>query len=110
MFATVIAPDIGAARLAAERNLDTWPSLKCSACTVVCWGVAVAIVAVGAAAVASLSTTSPVVVSLAATVGVTAKAALAFIATLTTAISRGAAAVVGAICIWAGTCTAADLR
>lgn len=109
MFATEIAPKLVAARTAIERGVETWPSLKCSSCVLVCWAVGVAIVGLGTAAAGSLTAGSSVVVSLANLVGCSPGAALAFLKTVIPLIAKGVRVVVGAICIWTQTCTKADL-
>ncbi len=109
MFALTTGPELLTARQAIEKGLDTWPSFKCSACTVLCWGVAAAFVALGAAAAGTLTVGSSVVLTLAGLVGCSTAAALIFLQTLIPLIAKGVAAVVGAICIWTGTCTKADL-
>jgi len=110
MFSLTTAPELMNARQAIEQGLDTWPSFKCSGCTVVCWGVAAAFVALGAAAAGTLTGGSAVVVSLAGLVGCSTAAALLFLQTLVPLIAKGVAAVAAAICLWTGTCTQADLR
>ena len=104
MYAVTIAPDLALIHAAARGELDTWPSLKCSACQVTCFVVAGLIFAVGTSALGGLTTSSACVTALAELVGCTAQVALAFIKTLGDYMLKGVAAVVNAICVWTGTC------
>lgn len=79
--------------------------LKCGACKVASWGLAVSIVAAGAAALSTLTAGSAIVIALASFGGVSLTAALAFAQTLGEAIAGGVSAVVQAICGWVGLCT-----
>ncbi|MEJ8560638.1 hypothetical protein QTO30_04925 [Yoonia sp. GPGPB17] len=104
MFAVTIMPDLAMAKSSLEQELLSWPSAKCSACTIVVWAVAGAIVVVGGVALASLTTTSGCVVALAQLVGCTAKVALLFIQGLGAYVAKGVSEVAGAICTWTGAC------
>ncbi len=84
--------------------LMAWPSLKCSACTIACWGIGVVVIGIGAAAIATLTVSSPVVLSLASFAGVSAAAALAFVKTVAPLIALGIAAVANKICEWCEAC------
>ena len=110
MFALTTGPELLSARAAIEQGLDTWPSFKCSGCTIICWAVGLAIVGVGAAVVATLGPEAGVVTSLASLVGCSAEAALAFLQAVIPKIAAGVAAVVAAICIWTHACTEADFK
>jgi hypothetical protein len=79
-------------------------NLKCGACKLASWGLGTAIVAAGAAALATLTTGSAIVIGLASFGGVSLTGALAFAATLGRAIVGGVSAVVQAICGWVGLC------
>ncbi|KQI72462.1 hypothetical protein AN191_05365 [Loktanella sp. 5RATIMAR09] len=104
MFAVTIAPDLALARASLEKGLLSWPSAKCSACSIVVWAVAGAIVVVGGVALASLTTSSGCVVALAQLVGCSAKVALLFIQGLGTYVAKGVTDVAHAICTWTGAC------
>lgn len=80
------------------------PSLACCACSVGAYVVALAIVAVGVAGLADLTTASPAVVALADFASVPAGTALAFISSIGAAITGGPASVTKEICRWTGAC------
>jgi hypothetical protein len=78
--------------------------IGCTVCNVAAWGVAAAIVAVGAAALPELTAGSAVVVGLAAFTGFEVATALSFIYGLASVVGSGAGAVAGKICQWTGAC------
>lgn len=90
--------------LANKKNLAALSSVGCTLCKIAAYTVAVAIVAVGAGALTLLTAGSAPVVALAAFAGVAATTALAFIVTLTTAITGGVGVVASYICEWTGAC------
>ncbi|MBC8452990.1 MAG: hypothetical protein H8D69_00795, partial [Chloroflexi bacterium] len=77
----------------------------CALCRIGTYTIAATIVGIGAAAIATLAVTSPVVIAFAGYFAVTAATALAAIVGLTAAIAAGVASVCTAICEWAGTCS-----
>jgi hypothetical protein len=99
------ADEAGFNQFAKEKlEATTSMSVKCTICKVGCYGIAVAIVGVGAAGLALLTEGSAVVVALAAFADVSAAGALAFIQGLAAAIAAGTDAVVTQICDWTGAC------
>lgn len=84
--------------------MAAWPSFGCTICSVAAWTVATLIVGVGAAALATLTLSSKPVLALAAFAGVSAKAALAFIVSVGTAVGAGIAKVTTEICKWMEFC------
>jgi len=90
--------------LSGTAKIKAFEGAKCKWCTVASWGLAGAIVAIGAGGLAFLTEGSVVVVWLAELAGCSSLAALAFIHTLTVAVSEGVAAVANAICGWIGAC------
>lgn len=85
-------------------QLSKLPSATCAACTISAWTVATLIAAVGAGALATLTTASAPVLALASLVGCSLAAALAFIKSIGVAVAAGAGAVAKAICRWIGAC------
>lgn len=80
------------------------PTSRCVICSVSVWGIAAGIVAIGSAALSTLTTASPIVVSLASWAGVAPQVALSFIASLGKSLGAGVASVASKICTWAGYC------
>jgi hypothetical protein len=87
-----------------KLGATTSMSFKCDLCQVGCYGIAAAIVAIGAAGLTLLTEGSDVVVALAAFAGVSTASALAFIQSLVAAVESGVSAVVDSICNWTGAC------
>lgn len=92
------------AHLAAGGEIEQLTGWKCVVCKGVVYPIAVALVAVGAGAVATLTVASPVVLALAAFASVAAATALAFIVGITAAIAGGISVVASEICSWTGAC------
>lgn len=103
-FAVTTGPALAAIKLEGAGALGAWPSLKCSACQIAAWAVAVIIAGLTGAAIASLSTGSAVVGSLATLTGFTKAACLAFIKGALPAIAAGIGAVCYHICEWIEAC------
>ncbi len=76
----------------------------CTICEIGAFAISTSIVAIGAAGLAVLTVKSGVVIALAAFASVSAKAALAFIVTLGTAVNAGVSAVSKEICEWIDAC------
>jgi hypothetical protein len=91
-------------RLSAVHEELVQRGIGCTACKIGVYTIAAAIVAVGAAGIASLTTGSSVVVALASFAGVSARVALTFIRGLGRVISSGVRAVAQRICEWTGAC------
>ena len=79
-------------------------SVKCKACKVGAFGVAGALVAVGVAALASLTEAGPVVISVASFLGISRGDALSFIKSIAPKIESGAETVAEALCQKLGAC------
>ena len=92
-------------QLQSGEGLTNLEGLRCTMCKVAAYGIAAALVAIGAAGLATLSVSSGIVLALAAFAGVSAAGALAFIAGLASVISGGVSAVSGYICSWTGACS-----
>jgi hypothetical protein len=105
-FNALVRQQIGGllASLRSGGALMAWPSLGCSACNIAAFVVGAAIVAVGAAAISTLTTTSPAVVGLAAWAGYSTTATLAFIQSIAGSVAAGVSSVCSAICTWIGAC------
>lgn len=90
--------------LQSGEDMANLQGIGCTICKVAAYSIGVAIVAVGAAALSTLTAGSAVVIALASFAGVAAATSLAFIVGLTTAVGGGAGVVASHICSWTGAC------
>lgn len=93
----------GYSYLQAEKS-DEGRDWGCLACKISAWGLAAGLSILGAAGIAALSATSPIVGQIAGWAGVSSTVALAGTKSLLTIVGDGIKAIVNKMCSWVNAC------